>query len=536
LVRIVQISLGSVSCVLAYGLAARLFGQRVGLVAGLLCSLYWVLAYFDTQLLLPVLLVFLVLAGMFAALIAAERRSTLLAGLAGLALGLYSITRPNIVVFFPLLVWWAVSLARREAARVSRWFVVLLIAGLVLPPALVTLRNRVVGDDWVVIASQGGVNFYIGNNPQSNGMQAVVPGTRQTWWGGYEDTKAIAEEAAGRSLTPSEISDYWFGRAFGYIRDDPAGWIRLTLRKVGAYVGNIELPNNEPYESYRSEFVSLRSVPLGFGLLFGLFLVSLPVQLRFRRKAVVDKGPGGRIRGEFVLLVLALVSVYSLTVIAFFVTGRYRVPMLPFFALGASVALVAIYDLLRKRAFARAAVMIAAAVGIIILLGIDYLGIRRATGGFAALTMAQDRLDTGDVEGAITALERIRREGSVRAPEVHVTLARAYLARGTSEGADAAFRVAENALSEYPDEPELLWYSAAGYAVRRDWNMVRQRITHFLDLEPTHMRALHLGFTASLGLGDSESARGYLDRALAVDPADPMVVDMQKRLDGLSSQ
>jgi tetratricopeptide (TPR) repeat protein len=493
-----------------------------------------VLAYFDTQLLLPVLLVFLLLAGMFAAILAAERRSPLLAGLAGLGFGLYSVTRPNILVFFPFLILWVIVLARRETPKISRWFVILLVTGMILPPAVATLRNGVVGDDWVPIASQGGVNFYIGNNPQSNGMQAVVPGTRQTWWGGWEDTKMIAEEAVGRPLQPSQVSDYWFQRAFEYIKDDPADWMRLTLRKAAAYVGNVELPNNEPYEAYRSEYISLRSVPLGFSVLFGLFLVSLPFQFGLRRRSVAGKGPSGNIRGDFVLLMLALAAVYSLTVIAFFVTGRYRVPMLPLFAIGAAVGVSSMYDLLRKGRLAKAAVAIGIAVGVIALLNIDYLGVRRATGGFAALTMAQDKLDIGDVDGAIAALEELRSEGSVRAPEVFLTLARAYLGRGSRQDLDAAFQVAEDGLGIYPDEPELLWYSAAGYAARRDWGKVRQRIGRFLELEPGNMRAIYLGFTAAIELGDSLAAREYLDRGAAVDPNDPMVAEMRKRLPPLS--
>jgi 4-amino-4-deoxy-L-arabinose transferase-like glycosyltransferase len=532
-VRVIQIILGSLSCLLVYGLAARVFGQRVGLLAGLLCSLYWVLAYFDTQLLLPVLLVFLLLAGMFTALIAAERRSTLLACLAGLAFGLYSITRPNILVFFPVLAWWVVALVRRRGAEIGRWFAALFLIGLLLPPALVTIRNRIAGGDWVLIASQGGVNFYIGNNPQSNGMQAVVPGTRQTWWGGYEDTRAIAEEAAGRSLKPSEISDYWFGQAFEYMKDDPAEWLRLTLRKAGAYVGNVELPNNEPYEAYRAEYLSLRSIPLGFGVLFGLFLVSLPLQLKLRRRAIAEKSTSGQVRADFIGLMLALAAVYSLTVIAFFVTGRYRVPMVPFFAIGASVAAASIYDLFRSRAFLKAAVTAGIAVTVVGLLGVDYMGIRHATGGFAALTMAQDRLDTGDVEGAIVALERLRREGSVRAAAVHLTLARAYLRRGSPEDLEAAFQVAEEALVGYPREPELLWYASMGYASRRDWAMVRRRTEALLALKPEDLRALHLAFTAALELGDVQSARVYLDRGLDLDADNPIVADMQKRLSSL---
>jgi hypothetical protein len=318
------------------------------------------------------------------------------------------------------------------------------------------------------------------------------------------------------------------------MREDPAGWIRLTLRKGGAYVGNVEIPNNEPYEAYRSEYLSLRSIPLGFGVIFGLFVVSLPMMLRLRRKAIAGKDRLASLRADFVLLMLGLVALYSLTVIAFFVTGRYRVPMLPFFAVGASVAVVGIYDMVRSRALARAAVTVAIAAGIIAALNVDYLGIRQATGGFAALTIAQDRLDTGDIDGAVAGLERIRREGSVRAPEVYLTLARAYLQRGSQGDMDAAFAVAEEGLRAYPREPELLWYSAAGHTVRKDWAMVSRRIASFMELKPGDMRAIHLGFTAAMELGDVEGAREYLERGLALDPAHMLITDMRTRLEGAS--
>ena len=85
-------------------------------------------------------------------------------------------------------------------------------------------------------------------------------------------------------------------------------------------------------------------------------------------------------------------------------------------------------------------------------------------------------------------------------------------------------------MMEYPEEPELLWYSAVGYASRKNWVMVRQRITRFLEFEPDNIRALYLGFTAAQELGDSRAARMYLDLALDVDRNDPLVREMQNQL------
>jgi len=530
LLRVVQIVIGSASCALAYGVAARCFGQRVGAVAGLLCSLYWVLAYFDTELLLPVLLVFLALLGFLFAFVAVERRSPLVAAASGLAFGLFAITRPNILAFFPFAVLWTARLARATVGRRAVLFTVLFAIAFALPPAAVTVRNRAVGDDWVVVASQGGVNFYIGNNPESNGMQAVVPGTRQTWWGGYEDTVRIAEEDAGRALKPSEVSAYWFRRAFAYIRESPGDWARLTLRKTLAFVGDPELPNNEPYEARRARYQTFRAVPLSFAVLLGLFALSVPLAAAPRRFGLLESRAPRGIRREFVSILLQFAVVYAASIIGFFVTGRYRVPLVPLVAAGAAVTLVALWDLVRARRTAVAVVVIAVAVVITGALKVDYLGVREATRGFAELSEAQDRLDTGDLDGGIERLERILAEGTVAGPEVPRALARAYVQRGAPEDRAAVLRVAEDGLRQDPDDPELLWYSTTGHFQAGDFEAANDRVRRYLVQKPDDLRALYVAAGVSQSLGAADDALAYLSRAEAVDPDHPLVATMRELL------
>ena len=75
-----------------------------------------------------------------------------------------------------------------------------------------TVRNYVVSRQFVPIAWQAGTDFVIGNNPQSDGVTAIVPGTRSSWWGGFDDVKRLAEAAAGRPLKGAEIDRYWLAR------------------------------------------------------------------------------------------------------------------------------------------------------------------------------------------------------------------------------------------------------------------------------------------------------------------------------------
>ena len=98
-------------------------------------------------------------------------------------------------------------------------------------------------------------------------------------------------------------------------------------------------------------------------------------------------------RGDFLTLTAVLAVTYSLTIIAFFVTGRYRVPILPILAIGSGVTLVGVFDSIRLRRIRSAAAMIAASVLLATVLSFDYLGIREKTAGFAEISLAADLLD-----------------------------------------------------------------------------------------------------------------------------------------------
>jgi 4-amino-4-deoxy-L-arabinose transferase-like glycosyltransferase len=467
LVRGFQMLLGAISCALAYALATRCFGRRTGVVTGMLCAVYWVLIYFDGEFLLPVLLVFLLLSAFNLVHAAITRRNAWLAGAGGLTFGLYAITRPNILLFLPLLVVWTWLLGRRWPRRLAWAFLAAMVCGASLPPAVVTLRNRIVGHDWVLIASQGGMNFFIGNNPESNGMQAIVPGTRSTWWGGYEDVVSIAEEARGRRLRPSEVSSYWYGRGFAYIREHPGEWLRLLGQKVLAWIGDVEVPNNEAYGVRRREYRAL-SIPLGFGVLFAGFLVSLPSQLRMARRARGGGDPEEAARGALVVLMLQFLLAYTLSFLAFFVTGRYRVALVPILAMGAAMTGVQVFDAFRRREILRGAASVVAVALLALLLHADVLEVRASAESFAAYNRAVEQLDLGKLDEGIATLERLMDSDTVYEPEFYGTLIRAYDRRGRPQDRSEIALVAEYALQFYPANPDLLWWAASARRTRHE--------------------------------------------------------------------
>jgi len=371
--RVIQFALGSLSCMLVYYLGRRCIGPTAGVLAGVIAALYGPLIYFDGELLLPVLETFLatllLLSLVWALEPTAPRLGRWLA--AGACLGLFAITRPNILAFVPVVVGAALwRLGLRPGARAGLAF--LAATGLCVLP--VTLHNALVGRDFVLIASQGGVNFFIGNNPQSDGVTAVVPGTRATWWGGYHDTIALAEQAEGRPLRPSEVSAYWYRQGLGFIGTQPGAWLRLMLRKLLILWNGFEQPNNTLIYAAGWSSSVLRTLvgPLGpiwapFGLLAPLSLVGGGLALIRRRRALY---PG-----------LAFVGLYSLTVIAFFVCDRYRIPLIPALALLAAYAAVEMVQLARRRDVRTLGCVIAGLLACGLMVNYDFYSISRIDAG-----------------------------------------------------------------------------------------------------------------------------------------------------------
>ncbi len=190
---------------------------------------------------------------------------------AGLVLGLSAIARPSILILVPVLPFvFRHAAAPRKGAENEPvrgygrplWSS----AGSLVFILPVLVRNFVVGRDFVPIASQGGVNFYIGNNPQSNGSQAMVPGARADLYGTYQGAIELAEKDAGRKLKPSEVSNYYTRKALDFIVTEPADAASLFFKKLYLFWAGIER-SNDKYMQFFWKRYGLGRFPLpGFWL------------------------------------------------------------------------------------------------------------------------------------------------------------------------------------------------------------------------------------------------------------------------------
>jgi 4-amino-4-deoxy-L-arabinose transferase-like glycosyltransferase len=348
--KLLQILLSVASCWLIFRIAERVFDRKVALVSLGLAAVYGTSIFFANELLAVTLVVFLDLVGLDLLLRAADSKRKWPWPAAGLAFGLSAIARPTILPFVAVVVLWVLVLAwRTRALRPAVVSLALFAAGVAAPIIPVTLHNWLADGEPVLVASNGGFNFYIGNNPASDGITAAAPGVRPDYGGAHADNQRIAREALGRiDATPKEVSDYWYGKAWQHIGNDPWWAVRHTAYKAFVFFNASEVSNTRVI-GFVTRHSSLYSwATIGFWLI-------LPLAV-----AGVVLGGGDR-RSRAILLLFCGVS--AATVVPFFVNARFRMPVVGVMIVFAAAAVVALAAVVRERRVPRrAAIAVVAAL------------------------------------------------------------------------------------------------------------------------------------------------------------------------------
>jgi tetratricopeptide (TPR) repeat protein len=518
IVRLCQAVIGSAACALLGIAAARVFSQGAGLIAGLAMALYAPAIFFDGLIQKSVLDVFFVCLSMWLLsrlLDAPADRMTLLS--LGLAMGGLSLTRENALVFVPVVLFW--TLTRRGSLTAAG--TVLLGVALTLIP--VAVRNYAVGGGLYLTTSQFGPNFFIGNNPTSDGSYMSLRFGRGAPEYERQDATRLAEHATGRSLTPAEVSSYWTGRALTFITSEPAAWLALLGKKLALLLNAVEAVDTESLESYSEWSAVLRlGAPLGhFGILMPLAVAGLCLTWRERNRLWVFYG---------------ITLAYSASVLLFYVFARYRFPLVPLLLLFASGGLAAAPSFFRNAGFRQKTSLACALIAIAVFSNWRILpgSLMRAIteNNLAAALQQESRLEeaaahyrraieiqpgyapaynnlgtalraAGQVDQAIATYERAL---AVRPdfPDAHYNLANALLEKNRPVEAVLHYRVA---LASIPGSSDA--HNNLGIALAAEGQLVEavEEFRHALRGEP-ESAAIHRN------LGDALASLGRVDEAI----------------------
>jgi tetratricopeptide (TPR) repeat protein len=307
IVYVAQMLLGVSTAALVAALGVHWFGAAVGVLAGILFGLYAPLVYFENQALISSSALF---ASVCAVSCVAFWRGAWGALAAGAVAGLALQLRPINATLLVALLLWMVARPAPAAARVRCAALFLVPVLLLLAPT--TRHNRVVSGRAVPISVNGGINFYIGNNLDYDETVAIRPGLR---W------EALTKRF-GNLDDPVAWQRGFYQASFASMREHPLAHVGLFLKKLGLVWNVREIDRNQDTSVLYAASTALRyGVPwavLCVGGLTGLVLL------------------GRRSRRPHPLQALVWLQVAG--VVAFFVTTRYTLALVPWLALSSAWA------------------------------------------------------------------------------------------------------------------------------------------------------------------------------------------------------
>jgi hypothetical protein len=292
-VQVAQSITAALGIVLAALIAGRVAGDRAARATAVLTAVYpplvWLAAYaYSEALFWPVGVLVIVL---FDRTVRTGSRAGAAAAAIATAAGL--LIRPALVLFVPLAVLWLLVKRRVAAAAILG-----LTVALVLAPWVA--ENYARHGRFVLVATEGGVTFWTGNNAlaRGEGDMAANPAIKRA-------SQALA--AAHPGLTEDQLEPVYYQEAFAWMRAHPGAWLRLEARKLFFLI----VPVGPSYTTHSRRYFVASVVS------YGLILFA----------AAVGLGRGGRRWGRTPGLWLMFAGAIAVCLM-FFPQERFRVPVI----------------------------------------------------------------------------------------------------------------------------------------------------------------------------------------------------------------
>jgi hypothetical protein len=432
----VQHLVGVATGVLVAMLAWRLSGSaRASLAAGALWALAAPPIFTEGQLLSETLFVALTTAAL---VVLCGERSVGRHAAAGALIGLAGQVRANALILVGVLLWLSLRGGATSPERADRWLrswrAPLAALGSLAAVYLVgALLQTPVNSGFRILPSSGAVNLYLGNERGADGMlprqDAPVPAgpvyrdSVEAW----ASREYLGAHPDAERAEPAAVSRYWLSRTAAEIRSCPSCWARLLGRKAALLLWNEEVPNHLSFDfATREDLPFLGWLPVRWWLLLAL----APIGGAWLR----SRGSPGFLPTCAVFLLLL-----ALGIVAFFVNGRYRLPLWPPLVALAGCGVAASVAWARAAQWRRLAAGAGTALIGALLALVNWTDAELPSAARDLFFRSLARLERGDVEAALAdARASVALEPGDAAAQVQ--LGNTELAAGGVAAAAAAYR------------------------------------------------------------------------------------------------
>jgi hypothetical protein len=226
--------------------------------------------------------------------------------------GIGALHRPTILIIAPILIFHVFITGQNKEFRTILQTTLLILLGAIIIISPWTLRNYLEFGEFIPISSNGGVNFWIGNNPQATG-EIIHP---------IDLNRELFDST--QNLSEGERDRFFFRQGLLFIRNNPSKFFRLLGNKTIYFFWN--RPNiGSTYTRQDAIGVGRTLFLLANGLLLPFWILGFLIGLRQGR--------------QFITLNGAILGVFLLNII-FIIGTRYKTPASPYQLLFASYLLV----------------------------------------------------------------------------------------------------------------------------------------------------------------------------------------------------
>jgi Tfp pilus assembly protein PilF len=344
LVRLIQSAIGAGSVVLLYFLGRKIAGEKTGLLAGVLLAVYGMAVFHEGLLVPATLALFLSLSALL--FWANDRRGFFRGTAGGILLGLAGLAAAADLLFAFLVVLLLFTRGRggmRTAAGA--------LLGIALALAPFTRAGYFASGDLILASAHGGVNFYIGNNPEANGGYRTPVLLTPSASGIMRDSIRIAETETGQRLSPAETSRFWFRKGWAFIRSSPAAFVKRAFAKLRLLISRWEYCDVGGVRIGRQETFRFLGAPLLPFILIG------PLGLAGMILGISRWRDGRQSRNPLILYIYATAHVAGITF--FYYQARARLLLIPVLCFFAADTLLALLGAWREKRFRRAVMILA---------------------------------------------------------------------------------------------------------------------------------------------------------------------------------
>ena len=310
-VAFVQIFLSSVIVWLLCKTSALLFDYKSGVLGSIILMLYGGFVFITVVLHTAIMETFLAVLAFYCVSLLRKDFSWRNITLAGITAALAGLVRPNFLLIAPLAI----------IAVCVEYLIVQ--SGDIKNHAKYILIKKIILKSFICMCLFFTVllPFVIWNNLHSDKLLFLTTNAAVTWrQSNSYDSFPCGIITPQKPLMPVSSLPFWKHQGL----------------KTVHYLKSVEVPQNVNYYIFLYYSTFLKFLPINFGFIVALFLASLFYFYRDWQK---------------LLPLLIYTVVYALTIIAFNVTGRYRLPAVPLMLIPVSAMLIDIYKyrLLRKK-------------------------------------------------------------------------------------------------------------------------------------------------------------------------------------------